>query len=276
MSLTGMYTGKERDAESGNDYFGARYYASTMGRWLSPDFVDDGLDPAPVPWANFENPQTLNLYSYVQNNPLTLADSDGHDVQICDNNGHCNTISNDQYQAAQQASNQGGLSAPTLDQVGNSKDASGNFTAVGITSTDANGNTTTVGTATYVPSASPGLDPFVGNNAQGIHTLGVTGATMSDPRTYVAWEAASAAGAVCVLYCGEAATVLPRVVQSAEMNVSARVVAYLESKGIPAAAASAMAAKWLSQVGTKGPTLAALKADYQQLNQMVREYRQSH
>ena len=31
------FTGKERDTESGNDYFGARYYASSMGRWLSPD-----------------------------------------------------------------------------------------------------------------------------------------------------------------------------------------------------------------------------------------------
>jgi hypothetical protein len=31
-------TGKERDTESGNDYFGARYYASSMGRWLSPDW----------------------------------------------------------------------------------------------------------------------------------------------------------------------------------------------------------------------------------------------
>jgi len=30
-------TGKERDAESGNDYFGARYMASSMGRFLSPD-----------------------------------------------------------------------------------------------------------------------------------------------------------------------------------------------------------------------------------------------
>ena len=36
-SSLGRCTGKERDAESGNDYFGARYYASTMGRWLSPD-----------------------------------------------------------------------------------------------------------------------------------------------------------------------------------------------------------------------------------------------
>ena len=32
-----LYTQHERDAESGIDYFGARYYASTMGRWLSPD-----------------------------------------------------------------------------------------------------------------------------------------------------------------------------------------------------------------------------------------------
>ena len=27
-------TGKERDTESGNDYFGATYYASSMGRWM--------------------------------------------------------------------------------------------------------------------------------------------------------------------------------------------------------------------------------------------------
>ena len=32
------FTGKERDTESGNDYFGARYYASNMGRWMSPDW----------------------------------------------------------------------------------------------------------------------------------------------------------------------------------------------------------------------------------------------
>jgi RHS repeat-associated protein len=72
-------TGKERDAESGNDYFGARYYGSSMGRFMSPDFQDDETDPEPVPWANFENPQSLNLYSYVYNNPLAHADPDGHD-----------------------------------------------------------------------------------------------------------------------------------------------------------------------------------------------------
>jgi len=31
------FTGKERDSESGNDYFGARYYSSAMGRFMSPD-----------------------------------------------------------------------------------------------------------------------------------------------------------------------------------------------------------------------------------------------
>lgn len=69
------FTGKERDTESGNDYFGARYYASTMGRFLSPDWADD---PEAIPYAFLKDPQTLNLYSYVSNNPLRLRDRDGH------------------------------------------------------------------------------------------------------------------------------------------------------------------------------------------------------
>jgi RHS repeat-associated protein len=69
------FTGKERDAESGNDYFGARYYASGMGRWLSPDW---SAKVEPVPYSKLDNPQTLNLYSYVTNNPLTRIDADGH------------------------------------------------------------------------------------------------------------------------------------------------------------------------------------------------------
>ena len=70
-----LFTGKERDAESGNDYFGARYYASSMGRWLSPDW---SAKIAPVPYASLSNPQSLNLYGYVLNNPLTGVDLDGH------------------------------------------------------------------------------------------------------------------------------------------------------------------------------------------------------
>jgi len=68
-------TGKERDSESGNDYFGARYYASTMGRFMSPDWAPN---VQAVPYADFTHPQTLNLYQYEQNNPLSKADPDGH------------------------------------------------------------------------------------------------------------------------------------------------------------------------------------------------------
>lgn len=75
------FTGKELDAESGNDYFGARYYSSSMGRFMSPDW---DKEPSPVPYAYLQNPQTLNLYSYVLNNPLNATDPDGHTHQECD------------------------------------------------------------------------------------------------------------------------------------------------------------------------------------------------
>jgi RHS repeat-associated protein len=67
--------GKERDAESGNDYFGARYYASSMGRWLSPDWSEKIM---PVPYAKLDDPQSLNLYNYMRNDPLSGVDPDGH------------------------------------------------------------------------------------------------------------------------------------------------------------------------------------------------------
>jgi len=68
-------TGKEHDQESGNDYFGARYYASSMGRFMSPDWSAKVM---PVPYATMGDPQSLNLYAYVQNNPLSRIDADGH------------------------------------------------------------------------------------------------------------------------------------------------------------------------------------------------------
>jgi RHS repeat-associated protein len=79
------FTGKERDAESGNDYFGARYYASSMGRWLSPDWSAKVM---PVPYAKLDNPQSLNLYAYVGNNPMIRIDADGH----CWPNWLCNFV----------------------------------------------------------------------------------------------------------------------------------------------------------------------------------------
>jgi len=64
------FTGKERDTESGNDYFGARYYASSMGRFMSPD-------PSQLYYADPANPQSLNLYAYALNNPLKNTDPTG-------------------------------------------------------------------------------------------------------------------------------------------------------------------------------------------------------
>jgi RHS repeat-associated protein len=73
--IASNYTGKERDTKSGLDYFGARYYGSSMGRWMSPDWV---VNPVPIPYADPSNPQTLNLYGYAGNNPLSNVDFDGH------------------------------------------------------------------------------------------------------------------------------------------------------------------------------------------------------
>lgn len=70
-----QFTGKERDAETGLDYFGARYFSGAQGRFTSPDW---SATPQPVPYADLTDPQTLNLYSYVRNNPLIKADPDGH------------------------------------------------------------------------------------------------------------------------------------------------------------------------------------------------------
>ena len=83
------FTGKERDAESGNDYFGARYYASTMGRFFTPDWA---AKPATVPYAKFGDPQSLNLYGYVENAPINRIDADGHVTSgdfRCPDQRHC-------------------------------------------------------------------------------------------------------------------------------------------------------------------------------------------
>jgi RHS repeat-associated protein len=69
------FTGHEHDSETNDDYFGARYYSSGFGRFLTPDWA---ATPVAIPYAVMGNPQTLNLYSYVENNPITGTDPDGH------------------------------------------------------------------------------------------------------------------------------------------------------------------------------------------------------
>jgi hypothetical protein len=51
-----------------------------MGRWMSADW---SAKEDPVPYAKLDNPQSLNLYGYVLNNPLSKADADGHCPDAC-------------------------------------------------------------------------------------------------------------------------------------------------------------------------------------------------
>jgi RHS repeat-associated protein len=87
--VTQKFTGKERDSESGLDYFGARYYGSALGRFTSPDEFKGGFEnlngtpafsPGPIGYADLTDPQTLNMYVYTRNNPLRYIDPDGHDI----------------------------------------------------------------------------------------------------------------------------------------------------------------------------------------------------
>jgi len=64
------FTGKERDSETGLDYFGARYYGSKIGRFTT-------VDPLYTWQENLLDPQRWNRYSYVRNNPLRYVDPDG-------------------------------------------------------------------------------------------------------------------------------------------------------------------------------------------------------
>ncbi|HEV3038443.1 MAG TPA: RHS repeat-associated core domain-containing protein [Candidatus Angelobacter sp.] len=70
------FTGKERDAETGLDYFGARHYSNGLGRFITPDWA---ATPVAVPYADLTDPQSLNQYTYVRNLPTTRIDTDGHD-----------------------------------------------------------------------------------------------------------------------------------------------------------------------------------------------------
>jgi len=77
------FTGKERDSESGLDNFGARYFGSAMGRFVTPDSTG---------YSSLANPQAWNLYAYTLNNPLKYNDPSGHTVECTTNAQQCQAV----------------------------------------------------------------------------------------------------------------------------------------------------------------------------------------
>jgi RHS repeat-associated protein len=165
--IRSRYTGKERDAESGLDYFGARMYASTMGRFMSPD--DFG--------GHLEDPQTLNKYAYAGNNPLRYTDPSGHDFwQSCSTAGKS---------CGNQQIGTGTDGKPINQLVSGTTGANGKFTATVITSASlgqaGSGNTASVdGTGVHITTGT-GTDSQ--QTGQGIFISGTQAADIQGSGT---------------------------------------------------------------------------------------------
>ena len=82
-------TGKERDPESGLDYFGARYYSGAQGRFTTTDPLMASERP--------QNPQSWNRYSYGGNNPLRFVDATGLDYYDANGSRIGGTDDNNNY-----------------------------------------------------------------------------------------------------------------------------------------------------------------------------------
>ncbi len=77
--VNNLYTGKELDSESSLYYYGARYYDSAVGKFISIDPYNQRLPQLDDQKLKMflTNPQQLNFYSYTSNNPVNRVDPNG-------------------------------------------------------------------------------------------------------------------------------------------------------------------------------------------------------
>jgi len=123
-NISQKFTAKERDQETGLDFFQARYYGAALGRFTSADPENAGSDPG--------DPQSWNGYAYARNNPLLLVDPTGRNYTVCDQQGqNCADLTDQQW-------------SDFRDQNGIGQQAGGQLYV-----TNENGSYTNVGTATY-------------------------------------------------------------------------------------------------------------------------------
>jgi len=194
-------TGKERDSETGNDYFDARYYGSSMGRFLSPDYspVDDG-PPDAIPFGSVSSPQSLNGYSYVGNNPLGGTDPDGHDCVIQTRVDATHESVTSQSGTCAGVSLQSGQSATYVNGTVTGWQSNASHTSLEIGFNSYDGNSSGVQSAAGAPAFNnPGIDGPA--NAAAFGRVGNEG--MSGIGVFAA---GSVAVAGCIAGCPAAAT----------------------------------------------------------------------
>ena len=151
-----QFTGKERDGETGLDYFGARYMNSAQGRFTSPDAPFADQDPA--------DPQSWNLYSYGRNNPLLYVDPTGN--YVC-----ADSVTTEQCDSFQQSLDRAQTAANALREHDSKRytDAQAAISAYGERGKD-NGVTIAIGDTgkhAAVTNVEKAAGPITGDNRNG-------------------------------------------------------------------------------------------------------------
>ncbi len=149
------FTAKERDAETGLDFFGARYFSGAQGRFTSAD------DPFNDQVAN--DPQSWNLYAYVRNNPLKNVDPNGQDCVYTGDFSHSGTVGLERGDCTQEGGQyyEGTINA-------NSFSYNSNTGQLGFSY--ANGDV--IGSATIAGLAPPPSDPLPPGVGSMLHDAG--------------------------------------------------------------------------------------------------------